>query len=140
MYRHHEKAKRRTALSGAAVLCGSQVLAFVLPGGAQTPVKLSSADGVFLPLYGLTWFVGILLCLAYLRSGRLVTPMAFIVGLCVAWGAVWGFAWVIEPHTLWWRTALVYWTFGVVVAGLVGLTPAIPRNKGAGAPSDGGQR
>lgn len=141
MYRHHEKAKRRTALSGAAVLCGSQVLTFVLPGDVQAPVKLASADGVFLPIYGLTWFLGMVLCLAYLKSGKLVTPMAFLVGLCAAWGAVWGLSWAIEPGTLWWKTSLVYVSFGVVAAALVGLTPATPKkSKEAGPPLDGGQR
>lgn len=122
MYHRHEIPKRRAALTAAAVLCASQGIDY-LTQQPQHAVAAASWGGILAPIYGLTWLAAGFVCLAHLRSGRLLWPMSVVAGICVAWGSVWLLGGLDTPTVRDLKAAAVYASIGVLVIALTGLTP-----------------
>lgn len=123
-HRRHALAKRRVALVTAAAYCGTRAVAYApWVDRQQSGVEIATGGGLLLPVFAVLWAAVALWCLACIPSGRIITAMAATAGMMACWGAIWGVAWLINPHTLWWQTALTYGGPAVLVASLTVLTP-----------------
>lgn len=136
MLSRHSLAKRRVTLTAAAVYAATRGIAYlpaVRPTPAQEPIVAAAGGSEQLVLvYALAWIAAAAFCLVSIRKGRIVAPLATVVGLMGVWGGAWLLGWVQNPATIWWQTAFTYWGPAVMIATLIAMLPAVPTRDGGG--------
>lgn len=121
---HKNKTLRRIALVGGALYAGTRALAYTpsvrgIP--PQEPIDFATLNGVLLPVYVLMWAVVAVLCLVSIPKANLRVGFSPLVGLMVAWGAIWFIGWFNDTSTTWWQTGFTYIGPAIVIGALMGL-------------------
>ena len=129
-HRRHQLGKRRTALAGAALLCLTRAAAY-LPAirtqPVQEPLMIAAAErGWVLMVYVAGWSIAGIVALLHMKRGILFLPMVLAVGMSTMWGTAWFIGWALNPDTMWWQTATLYWGAAIMFGSMVTMIPRLP--------------